>query len=120
MARESLISTLEDLKELLLKEKEALIQNKGQIIEEIVRRKGQIIEEVDAAEIQDEDRDEMLVLIREIKELQKTNAMLTEQAMDYANTFVSAFQKEAKKQSTYSKEGQYETKQSTGILDQSL
>lgn len=120
MTRESLITILEDLKTLLLEEKEALIQNKGQIIEEIVRKKGQIIEEVDAAEIADQDRDEMLVLIREIKELQETNAMLTEQALNYANTFVSAFQNEAQKQTTYSKEGQYEKKQSTGILDQSL
>lgn len=120
MTRESLINILENLKEILIEEKEALIQNKGHIIEEIVIKKGQIIEEVDAAEIDDIDRDEMLGLIQEIKELQKTNAMLTQQAMEYANTFISAFQKEAQKKSTYSKEGRYEKNKSTGILDQSL
>lgn len=120
MAQESLISILENLKDILLDEKEALIQNKGEIIEEIVHKKELILTEVEEAKIDDENREQLVLLVVEIKELQETNAMLTQQAMEYANTFISAFQKEAQKKSTYSKEGGYETNKSTGILDQSL
>jgi len=120
MEQESVVKLLKNLKKILIVEKDALIQNKGDIIEEIVQKKETMLEKMETAEINEKDQEDILGLISEIKELQETNAMLTQQAMNYANTFIAAFQKEAQKQATYSKEGQYEKKQSTGLLDQSL
>lgn len=120
MVTESLMEILNELKEVLLEEKNALIQNENNKIQEIVGEKEALIEALEQAEVAEENKEEVRIRVYEIQELQKTNAMLTEQAMNYASVFISAFQKEAQKNTTYSKEGSYEKAESSKLLDQSL
>ncbi len=120
MVKTSLTETLQELKSILLEEKEALIKNEGQLIQEIVSKKEALAERLEEAEVADEEKAEVRELVLEIKNLQETNAMLTKQAIQYTETFVSAFQKVAQKSSTYSKEGNLEKSNRSGLLDQSL
>lgn len=120
MVQESILDILKALKEILVEEKEALIKNEGNAIQEIVSKKEAIIEELKNAEIENSNKEETRQLVGEIQELQETNAMLTQQAMNYTSVFLSAFQKEAQKNTTYSKEGSYEKTKNSSILDQSL
>lgn len=120
MTQESLVNILTELKKILLEEKEALIQNEGKKIVEIVERKENLVERMEQVEADEQNKDEVQQLVQEIRELQTINSMLTQHALKYVETFISAFQKEAQKKSTYSKEGNYEKTKSTGILDQSL
>src|SRR5690554_6732865 len=120
MGQESLLEILKQLKDILLEEKEALIKNESKVIQELVNQKIALIEALENADAEEADTEEVRPLVTEIQTLQKTNAMLTEQAMNYTNTFIDAFQKEAQKSSTYSKEGSLKNSKNTGILDQSL
>jgi len=120
MVQESILDTLKTLKEILTEEKKALIKNENQKIQQFVSKKEELIEELEAAEIEDKDREEIRHLVDEIRELQKTNAMLTQQAMNYAEVFLSALQKETQKKTTYSKEGSFEKTENSSLLDQSL
>lgn len=120
MAQEVLIKILEDLKKILLDEKKALIQYQGNCIQEIVSKKEEIIEELEQLDPLEEDNERVILLAKEVRELQETNYMLTQQAINYAETFITAFQETAQKQATYSKEGSFDKNESTGILDQSL
>lgn len=120
MVQESLIGILEQLKEILLKEKDALIKNESKVILDLVSKKETLIGQLENVEIEIDQKDEVQKRVAEIRELQETNAMLTEQAMNYAYTFIDAFQKEAQKSSTYSKEGSLKNSKNSGILDQSL
>src|SRR5699024_701005 len=120
MQQELLLDTLTELKNILIEEKELLINNENKDLQKIVSRKEHIIDQLETAEIKKDNKKEIHILIEEIKELQKTNAMITEQAMSFVAFFLSAFQKEAQKNSTYSKEGSFEQIENTSILDQSL
>ncbi|WP_028273277.1 flagellar export chaperone FlgN [Atopococcus tabaci] len=112
---------LESFKAVLLKEKEALIQNDGEAVQAIVKEKEAYVEALNQAEWNDEEKDTVRQLAMDIRELQETNLLLTKQAMKYTDTFLQAFQKEAKKKPiTYSKRGSYEQNSSAGLLDQSL
>lgn len=120
MIQESLIEILKQLKAILLEEKEALIKNESKVILDLVSKKETLIGQLENTEAEKNQKEEVRKLIAEIQELQETNAMLTQQAMNYANTFIDAFQKEAQKSSTYSKEGSLKNSKNSGILDQSL
>ena len=116
---QSTTAVLIELKELLLLEKEALIQNKSKEVMEIFKKKETIIPALDTATFEEQDKEIVQELALEIKELQEVNNMLLEQSMEYNKTFLDAFQK-AQKKNTYSKEGSLKKSESTGILDQSL
>lgn len=120
MVDDSVIEILKQLKKILLEEKEALIKNEGKVIQELVTKKEVLIEMFEKVEINNDDKDEIRHLVTEIQSLQETNAILTQQAMNYASTFINAFQKEAQKSSTYSKEGNLNVSKNTSLLDQSL
>lgn len=120
MVQESMLETLKTLKKILEEEKQILINNEGKEIEQIVSKKEAIIKILEEAEIEDNNKQEIRDLVNEIQELQKTNAMLTQQAMNYSEVFLSAFQKEAQKNTTYSKKGSFEKTENSSILDQSL
>lgn len=122
MKNKSLKHTLNQLLKILQLEKEALIQNEAAKIENLVSEKEALVEafeDYDLEEINQEDQ-ELISLIGEIREKQETNLLLTKQAMNYADKFISAFQKEASKDLTYSKEGKDHNSGKSSILNQSL
>lgn len=122
MANESLKRHLEELYEILQMENVALINDEGEKMEEIVEIKQNLaktFEAYDLNEINQEDQ-EMISLIKKTRNLQETNLVLTKQAMSYTNTFISAFQKEAKKNITYSDKGNEKEDGSSGLLNRSL
>lgn len=120
MTQQSIRSVLEELKDILLEEKEALINQENETIIEMIARKEAIIEKMETANLNEDKKAEVNELAKEVKNLQETNTLLTEQAMQYNETFLKAFQKEAQKNNTYSKEGNMKKPGSSGILDQSL
>lgn len=113
---------LEQLLTILQVEKEALINNEGEKIEELVTAKEELVKQFEANEIQPDEEitEELTALITEVRELQETNLMLTKQAMNYVDTFVTAFQKEANKNLTYSQKGKDKDSGSSTILNRSL
>lgn len=119
MSEQSVIELLEQLKDILLVEKQALIDNDGKKISEIVEMKLELsnqLENTKANDLEEEIKERVI----EIKELQETNALLTEQALSYTETFLSSLQNAAQKSTTYSNEGKMETEKRIDILDQSL
>lgn len=105
---------------LLQSEKEALIHNDSEKIEEVVSKKEEIVSAINEIELDEiNQEDELIALIKEIKEKQERNLMLTKQAMNYTGSFISAFQNEANKNITYSKEGK-DSKAKSSLLNQSL
>lgn len=120
MTQQSIKPILEELKMILLEEKEALIQQENNKITEIVARKEAIVEKMEKAELDENEKEAVHALAKEVKDLQETNAILTQKAMNYTEVFLSAFQKEAQKNNTYSKQGNLKKAGNTGILDQSL
>lgn len=120
MTQQSIRSVLEELKTILLEEKEALIQGQTDKVIEMIVKKEAIIEKLESAELIEKEKEAVHTLAKSVKDLQETNKMLTEQAMQYNEAFLAAFQKEAQKNNTYSKEGNIKKSGSSGILDQSL
>lgn len=122
MTNESLKNMFEQLLTILQVEKEALIKNEGEKIEELVTAKEELVKQFETSELQSDEQitEELTSLITEVRELQETNLMLTKQAMNYTDTFISAFQKEANKNLTYSQNGKDKDSGSSTILNQSL
>lgn len=122
MTNESLKKHLEKLYELLETENAALINDEGEKMEAIVESKQELakaFEAYDLEEINQED-EETISLIKKTRNLQETNLVLTKQAMSYTDTFISAFQKEAQKNITYSEKGNKKEDGSSGLLNRSL
>lgn len=114
-------NTLEKMIQILQSEKDALIQNDGKQVEKLLVMKEDFVKDFEqhAEDIAVPMDKEILVLVQEIKELQETNLILTKQAMNYAETFISAFQKAAQKDITYSDKATTGNGKSS-ILNQSL
>lgn len=111
---------LEQLKAVLLKEKTILIKNDGEKLSDIIDEKETIIQALSTVDDTDVEMDALNVLLREIKALQETNVMLTEQSMRYAEAMLTHIKTFAKQNNTYSKKGTFaQTKMST-LFDQSL
>lgn len=117
---QSTTTVLHELKELLLDEKEALIQNETAEIVEIMKKKETLIPKMNQAFFDKRDKETINEIVKELKDLQEVNNMLLELSMEYNQTFLDAFQKEAQKNNTYSKEGSFKKSESSGILNQSL
>lgn len=122
MTEASLKASLEQMIEVLETEKEALIQNDGQKIENLLAMKEDLLKELEnnAGIEQEQIDEEILALLREIKEQQETNLILTKQALNYTDTFISAYQKAAKKDLTYSTKANNIENGKSSILNQSL
>lgn len=122
MAAADIKTALEQMIEILAAEKEALIQNDGKKIEALLAMKEDFLNDFERyAGTEPETMDEeILALLREIKERQETNLMLTKQALNYTDTFISAYQKAAKKEITYSDKTNKPGNGKSSILNQSL
>lgn len=114
------IDQMNQLKALLLNEKEVLIANRGSELAEIIQKKEDIMLKLAAFDQEDVEMDKLDVLSREIKQLQETNLVLTEQAMQYTETMMTYIKKAANQNKTYSKKGTYDDAKQSALLDQSL
>lgn len=122
MTNESLNKHLEKLFDILQTENKVLINDEGEKLEEIVEMKQHLAKEFESYDLNeiDQENTETISLIEKTRNLQETNLVLTKQAMNYTDTFISAFQKEAKKSVTYSEKGNKKEEGSSGLLNRSL
>lgn len=120
MTPDSVVTLLNELKTLLLEEKEMLIRQESSKIQEIIAKKESFAEQLDGVEVEELNKEAVHNLVKEVKELQETNKMLTKQAINYTEVFLTALQKEVQKDTTYSKKGEVKKSGSSGILDRSL
>jgi len=117
----NMLPLLEEFHALLVKEKEALIKNNGEEIQQIVKEKETFVVALEKAYVPEEQVNLLVPLLEEIRQLQETNLLLTQQSLEFVGQFIESIQKEAQKQSkTYSKKGGYQKTQETAFLDQSL
>lgn len=118
----SLINLLTSMTDLLIEEKEALINNDGDRINDIVSQKNIFIKELEKYGGKNLSKDrEVVRMIKEIDQLQETNLMLTNQAMAYNNLFLDALKDITKdRTSGYSKDGKLAETRNKSIVDQSV
>ncbi|MFC6465703.1 flagellar export chaperone FlgN [Marinilactibacillus sp. GCM10026970] len=117
---EQVLAKMIELKEVLSEERAVLIQNDGERLLELISTKEEImlsLADFDESEIEIE---QLTAITGEIKELQETNLMLTEQSMRFTEQLISSIQKNVTKKNTYSKTGTFEKSGQTAFLDQSL
>lgn len=117
---DEVLSLLNSLKEELEKEKKVLINNDGETLLEILQRKEELIEQLATFDDKDVELNKLSDLSREIKTLQKTNLLLTEQSLAYTETLLNNIQKNAQKKNAYSKKGTIEKNDQPTFIDESL
>lgn len=117
---QEVISLLKELKELLQKEKNILIQNNGTELLELLPRKEAIMLKLAEFDDKNVEVEQLSVLSLEIKALQETNLTLTQQSIQFTETMMDYIKESANKQQTYSKKGTYTTPKKSTLLDQSL
>ena len=114
------IALLEELKDLLIQERDVLIENDGQRLIELIQKKETVIIELSKFDDTDVEIERLNVLSREVKMLQETNLTLTQQAMNFTETMLEHIKKAASQHTTYSKKGKYDSSKKSTLLDQSL
>lgn len=115
------IDLLKKFKTLLLEEKEALIKDDSAKVMSVIAEKEAFIDILPTLGTKGEEKEDLSILVEEIKQLQKTNLLLTEQALQYQKKMMEAITDSAKTSgSTYSKNGQYSAEKESSIIDQSL
>ena len=113
---------LKSLLTLLHEEKEALIHNDGNAIAQIVESKKSYIEELSNLKGLDiQDNNKIMAIIEQINGLQETNLLLTKQALSFQNNLLESMSKNVQgSASTYSPKGNYESKNTINLIDQSV
>lgn len=115
------ITFLKEFITLLETEKEALIHNQGEMVQNVVAEKQVFIELFPTFDFQQVSHEEVAALVGMIRQLQETNLVLTRQALDYHDAVMEALSKSVKKAGkTYSKSGQQTGLPQASILNQSL
>lgn len=117
---EQILSLMTELKHVLEEEKNILIHNKGKQVAEIVQKKEKLMEQLSKYSEENVRVQDLLPLSQEIKELQETNLLLTQQSLAYSEMLFQNIQKNAQKQNAYSKKGTLEQSQAAAFLDESL
>lgn len=117
---EQVLAKMIKLKEVLVEERAVLIQNDGEKLLEIISTKEEIMLNLSDFSEDEIDVDQLTEITGDIKELQETNLMLTEQSMSFTEQLISSIQKNVTKKNTYSKTGTFEKSGQTAFLDQSL
>lgn len=117
---DDVLSLMNELKDLMEREKHVLIENDGAQLFEILEEKDSIIEKLTTFDDENVELEKLSDLSREIKELQETNLMLTEQSMAYTEVILNNIQKNAQKKNAYSKKGTIEKSDRPTFLDESL
>lgn len=117
--RKTFSPLLKQLLRLLKKERKALIKNDGISLEKIVRQKEQLITPLHT--IKEIPNEEETKLLKEIKQIQNDNLLLTKQAIAFNDHFLSAVGAGMKKQiSTYSNNGNLKTQEDIGFINHSM
>lgn len=117
---DQVVSYLNQLKDVLLREKTVLIENDAAKLPEIIQEKEDIMIMLSTFNEGDVEMDKLSVLSREVKALQETNLTLTEQSIRFAETMLEHIKKAAKQNNTYSKKGTFDDSKKSTLLDQSL
>lgn len=113
--------TLLQFKTLLLDEKDALIKNDSAKVKALVEQKQTFLDILPTLKTEGLKKEDLVEVVEDIKNLQQTNLILTEQALQYQETMMEAITKGVNKGgSTYSKQGDYSATQQANIIDQSL
>lgn len=117
-----LISSLNNILDILEEERIALINNDGEKIIEIVEDKNEflkILEEYRGKNFSE--NIEIVQLIEKINSKQETNLLLTNQAINYNNLFLESMKSAVEvKASGYSSDGKIAKGKNINIIDQSL
>lgn len=122
MNKENLnVGKLTDLLHILKREKEALIKNEGTKIEAIVKEKEIFLSELPDVDFSKTNQADIKTIVKEIRELQETNLMLTKQTLAFQEVLLSAISKGIKQSgNTYSNKGQHTAREQASLLNQSL
>lgn len=117
-----LLKHLKEIIKLLEEEKEALVKNHGDKIQDLVKAKSEIMDKLIEFKGMDiENNETAMNLIEKINDLQETNLLLTKQALAYQNSILEGISKNMNNMSkTYSPKGNYESKSSINLIDQSV
>lgn len=120
----ALLDTLYELKILLEDEKKALIKNDGSTVQNIVLEKESIVKRLSNFENVDPSNDEKInELVKEIRELQETNLLLTKQALSFQVGMLDLILENAESNSnsnTYSEKGTYYKNKGASFIDKSF
>ncbi|MGX7393791.1 flagellar motor switch protein [Carnobacterium mobile] len=120
-AQQEVFDTLKEFKQVLLAEREALIKNDSTKVVELVEKKQLFLEKLPELNPAGLKKEDLTGLAEEIKQLQQTNLLLTQQALQYQETVMEAITKGVKNSSTtYSKKGNYTAADQASLIDQSL
>ena len=119
---ENLLKLLDNMVQILEKEKSMLLENRGEELEAIVEEKTRFLTLLEEYKGKDFSKDKIVVeKIEEIHELQKTNLLLINQGMDFFNQFFEIVQDAVKDQTAgYSVDGKILVKNNANIIDQSI
>lgn len=117
---EEVLTHLAQLKKILESEKTVLINNDAEKLSGIIQEKEYLMITLSQFSEDDVEVDELSVLSREVKALQETNLMLTEQSISYTETMLEHIKKSAKQNNTYSKKGTFDDTKKSTLFDQSL
>lgn len=117
---EQVLSLMNKLKECLVEERTVLINHDGERLLELVNEKEEIMNALAQFDEADIEIEQLNKVATEIKALQETNVLLTEQSISFTEQLVSNIQKNATKKNTYSKKGTFEKTGQTTFVDQSL
>lgn len=110
---------LKQLLRLLKKENKALVNNNGLLIEKIVVQKEKLVQQLSIVNRPLHDNE--LKLVKEIKELQDDNLLLTHQAISFNNHFLQLVGESAQKvNATYSNKGNLSTQEQVNFVNQSM
>ena len=119
---QELANHLKSILTLLYEEKEALIHNDGNAIAQIVESKKSYIEELsNVKDLNIQNNNKIMAIIEQINGLQETNLLLTKQALSFQNNLLESMSKNVQgSASTYSPKGNYESKNTINLIDQSV
>ncbi|WP_192986227.1 flagellar motor switch protein [Carnobacterium mobile] len=115
------IETLKKFKQVLIEEKEALIKNDSAKVVAVIAEKETFMEVLPTLDMTGLKKEDLSGIVTEIKNLQETNLLLTQQAVQYQEKMMEAITSSVKtSSSTYSKNGSYSAEKQATIIDQSL
>lgn len=116
-----LYASLESLLDILEEETQALVDSDGARVNEILDEKMRIMEDIDKFQGQNFSQNaEIVELIEKIDDLQETNLMLTQQALNYNETFLKIVTEGLEeKATTYSASGDM-GKTTSSLIDRSI
>ncbi len=112
-------SLLKKYLRLLKKERRALIEDEGHLIEGIVKEKQAFSKLL--SEYQTTNNEDTTLLIRQVRALQTTNLLLTEQALSYQESLLGAVSQSVQQSNgTYSRSGNVDKQTDSSLMNQSF